>query len=65
MLSVLIQVMPVIILIIFFILLKGLFTNKDKDTLAKRFSQKRLKSVTKKQLRHRKDTGYLGSHFSR
>jgi|GEM_PF-4444079 len=65
MLSVLIQVMPVIILIIFFILLKGLFTNKDKDTLAKRFSQKRLKSIIKRQLHHRKDTGYLGSHFSR
>ena len=60
-----IHIIPTIILIIFFILLKGLFNNKDKDTLAKRFSRKKLKSVIKRQLHHRKDVGYLGSHLSR
>ena len=64
MMNLLLYLIPVIIMIIFFVLLKDLFINNDKDPLVKRFNQKRLKSIIKRQLHHRKNAGYLGSHFS-
>ncbi len=56
-----IYLIPAIIVIILFVISKDFLINNDKDPLVKRFNQKRLKSIIKRQLHHRKNAGYLGS----